>query len=166
MVGVPDPVAMVEMQYEVVPFRGRMTEAEYDAERAKIAPDKTTAGIRWEQELASLFHRSGWIVEELAKRENKGKSWISQRLIFGRFLAVARNSTVVEKLSERRFRDYWDRTADLKHERPRFAEILKLMQAEMTLGRSTIPKGYPNGCVLYRVPVPVGLRCNSERDAA
>jgi len=48
--------------------------------------------------------------------------------------------------SERRFRKYWDRTADLGHERLRFAEVLKLMRTETTLARSTIPKGYPTRC--------------------
>jgi hypothetical protein len=49
-------------------------------------PTKAEAGIRWEQELARLFVRSGWTQEELVKREGKSKGWIDQRLRFGRFL--------------------------------------------------------------------------------
>jgi hypothetical protein len=39
-------------------------------------------------------------------------------------------------LSERRFREYWDRTADLNHERLRFAEVRDLMAAEITAGKT------------------------------
>lgn len=37
-----------------------------------IAPDNAAAGIRWEQDLATLFYRSGWTQEELARREGRG----------------------------------------------------------------------------------------------
>jgi hypothetical protein len=127
----------------------RMTEAEYDAARAELAPDKAAAGIRWEQQLASLFYRSGWTQDELAKKEGKGKSWIAQRLVFGRFLAFAANSTMVENLTERRFRDYWDRTAEhgSGNERMRFKAVLDLMQSETMLSRPHVNTGYPKKIV-------------------
>ena len=37
-----------------------------------IAPDNAAAGIRWEQDLATLFYRSGWTQEELARCEGRG----------------------------------------------------------------------------------------------
>jgi hypothetical protein len=48
------------------------------------------------------------------------RRWDNQGHHFARIendLTVLGNSTVVEKLSERRFRDYWDRTANQPHER-------------------------------------------------
>jgi hypothetical protein len=137
------------VEAEVIPIRTRMTELEYDAERAKLAPDKAAAGIRWEHGLASLFYRSGWTQDELAKKEGKGKSWISQRLIFGRFLAFAANSTTVEKFTERRFRSYWERTAEhgSSNERIRFKAVLDLMAAEEPMRVAHIPKGYPKRIV-------------------
>jgi hypothetical protein len=51
---------------------GRMTEAQYDRERAKIAPTKREAmnesGVRWEQQLAELFYRSGWSAPQLRQK--------------------------------------------------------------------------------------------------
>ena len=44
---------------------------------------RATAGIRWEQELAILFHRSGWTQQELAKKEGKGQNTICRYLLFG-----------------------------------------------------------------------------------
>lgn len=112
---------------------GRMSEAVYDVARAELRETYgdtiEQAGARFEQELARLFYRSGWTQDELAKKEGKGKSWISQRLIFGRFLTFAADSTMVEKLTERRFRDYWERTESGPNERARFGEVIKLMQA-------------------------------------
>ncbi len=65
----------------------RMSEAEYDAERAKLAPDKAAAAVRWEQALAVLFARSNWTQEQLAKKEGKNQSWVARQLLFGRFLS-------------------------------------------------------------------------------
>lgn len=132
-----------------VPPVGRMTREQYAIERAQLASDKATAGIRWEQELALLFYRSGWTQEELAKQEGKSRTWIVYRLCFGRFLAFAANVTIVTNLTEGRFRAYWDRTADdeSSNERLRFRAVLELMQAEISLSKSTVPKGHPKKIV-------------------
>jgi transcriptional regulator with XRE-family HTH domain len=38
------------------------------------------------QELAALFHRSGWTQEQLAKKEGVKQPRVSQLLLFDRFL--------------------------------------------------------------------------------
>jgi hypothetical protein len=134
-------------QHHLTVVGTRMTEAEYDAARAQLAPDKTAAGIRWEQDLASLFYRSGWTQEELAQKEGKSKSHIQRWLIFGRFLSFIANSPMGEKLTERHFRGYWDRTADSGNERVRFKAVLDLMQSETMLSRSHVNTGYPKRIV-------------------
>jgi hypothetical protein len=127
----------------------RMTEAEYDAERAKLAPDKATAGIRWEQALANLFYRSGWTQDELAKKEGKNRRYVGRLLIFGRFLAFIGNGPIGPNLTEGRFRGYWGRTAEYgsANERIRFAAVLKLIEAEEALRQAHTPKGYPKKIV-------------------
>jgi hypothetical protein len=37
----------------------RMTPKEYETARAALG-DRTNAGARWDQQLATLFYRSGW----------------------------------------------------------------------------------------------------------
>jgi hypothetical protein len=106
----------------VPPYRGeagasgtvhRIRPRTYERNAAELSTSAANeANGKREQALAALFYRSNWTQEELAKKEGKGKSWISQRLVFGRFLSFAANSTIVEKLTEGRFRAYWDRTAE------------------------------------------------------
>ena len=79
------------MEAEITQFpHGRMTAAQFDAERTRLrglyGDSRKEAGARYEQALARLFYQSGWTLNELAKREGKGKSPVSQLLIFGRFL--------------------------------------------------------------------------------
>src|SRR6266568_6879840 len=97
----------------VAPMRaGQMTEAEYDRARAKLrqtyGDSKQQAGVRWEQELARLFYRSGWTHERLAEKERKSPAWVMYQLRFGRFLAFSKNHTLLANLTERRFRSYWE----------------------------------------------------------
>jgi hypothetical protein len=137
---------------------GHMTEAQYDKERAKIAPTKreaqAVAGVRWEQQLAALFYRSGWNTVQLAAKEDKSKTQIKRLLIFGRFLASApigaEGEIVPNNLSEGRFREYWDLTSHLGgsggsggNEHIRFREITRLMQKDLKLGNSerALPRG-------------------------
>jgi transcriptional regulator with XRE-family HTH domain len=99
---------------------GHMTEAEYDRERAKIAKTKAEAGVRWEQELARLFARSGWTQKELAKKEGLGETHISYLLRFGQFLdfctTVGKSELVssdsLSALTVSRFRGYWSRITE------------------------------------------------------
>lgn len=123
---------MSETPSIVVPFTGRMTEVEYDRERTQLratyGDNRSEAGIRWEQELAKLFFRSGWSQDHLAAKEGKKKSWVSQRLIFGRFLAYSENSTDSGKLTEWAFRRYWEQTDVSQTERQRFRAVERLIE--------------------------------------
>jgi hypothetical protein len=135
------------MNSAVIAMHGRMTEADYDRERAKIAPTKREAqqqgGIRWEQELAALFYRSGWTQEQLAEKEKKSRPYIGQLMQFGRFLAFADASANAENLpnnlSISRFRHYFDRTERGNgNERIRFKATLEMMRSETVLSRSHV----------------------------
>jgi len=110
-----------------------MSEQDYDRERERIrevyGDSKAEAATRWEQELAKLLWHSGWTQEELALKEGKGKSWISQRIIFGRFLDFSENSTVSGNLTEWAFRKYWERS-DGASERRRFRHIAEMIEGE------------------------------------
>jgi hypothetical protein len=124
-----------------------MTEAQYDAERAKIAPDKATAGVWWEQDLAQLFARSGWTQEKLAKKEGKSRQWVAFRLTYGRFLMFATNVANAEKLpnnlTEGRFRDLWFKTDQNEgNERIRFQQVLKFIKDNTRVHEGTAPKGH------------------------
>ncbi len=123
---------------------GRMTEKQYEQERSKIAATKNeakaVAGVRWEQELAALFYRSGWTLEELAERERKSFSWIRYAMAFGKFLGFCSKEQIAgnlpNNLSVRRFRSYLERTErGSGNERIRFQQIIKMMQEETTLQR-------------------------------
>jgi hypothetical protein len=97
----------------------RMSDADYERERAQIratyGDSKGSAGARFEQELAKLFHRSGWTQEKLAEKEGKNQKTISRWLVFGRFLDFRPSgpklpNPAFANLTERKFRGYWERT--------------------------------------------------------
>jgi hypothetical protein len=118
-----------------VVLHNRMTEAEYDAERARLGNSRKDAGDRWEQELARLFAKSGWTQEDLAKKEGKGRTWVVQRLCFGRFLNFVANATnpvpLPRNLTEGRFRKYWDNADPCDgNERQRFALVDKAIRGD------------------------------------
>jgi hypothetical protein len=109
--------------------------------RGLYGDSRKEAGARYEQALAKLFYVSGWTLNELAKKEGKVKSRITQMLIFGRFIGFLESSTMVEEslnvplgLTERRFRNFWDQTEGRHgaavNERVRFREVLRLMQED------------------------------------
>jgi hypothetical protein len=64
--------------------------------------------------MAELFYRSGWMQEELAKKEGKPQPYISRTLRFGRFLNFMptgiNSESAPNGLTERRFRSYSERT--------------------------------------------------------
>jgi hypothetical protein len=134
----------------VVEFRSnRMTQAEYERERERIketyGDNSRDAGARREQELARLFYRSGWTQEVLAKMEGKSQSHLAKMLRFGRFLEFSsmelNSDSSPSNLSERKFRDYWERTdKEENNERIRFRAVLDLINEETRLGQSTAPK--------------------------
>jgi hypothetical protein len=130
----------------------RMTDADYDRERAKIPATKrdamNEAGVRWEQQLATLFYRSGWTQEQLAAKEGRPQSRISEMLLFGRFLNFIQDristETLPNNLSQSRFQNYYVRAGkNGGNERIRFQEVMRLMQADLKLGNSrrALPKG-------------------------
>jgi hypothetical protein len=82
-------------------FSNQMTDAQFDAERAKLrerGESSTERTARWEQDLANLYYRSGWTQEALAEKEQKTQSWISRRIVFGRFLNFMQEAHKPEKL--------------------------------------------------------------------
>jgi hypothetical protein len=119
---------------------GAMSIAAYQAARQKLretyGDSREGAGDRWEQELAKLFHRSGWTQEQLAQQEQKTQVWVSYQLRFGRFLeiitTVIKSNIDLNSLSERRFRSFWERTertdTDKRDdEMRRFHEVIEMM---------------------------------------
>lgn len=131
---------------EVISLR-RMNEAQYDTERAELRETYGTssreASAKRDQALATLFYRSGWTQEELAKKEGKSQDWVSLRVRFGRFLnfttTVVSSEIVPNNLSEGKFRSFWAQT-DAPDERDRFHEVIKALQRETLIRQSNRPK--------------------------
>jgi hypothetical protein len=115
----------------------RMSDAEFERAREELreryGDNRAEAGNRYEQELAKLFWRSGWTQEELAAKEGKSRQWITQRLVFGRFLEfatmVAGAQNLPKNLSERYFRGFWSQTDKDDNERQRFTAVWDAMSA-------------------------------------
>jgi hypothetical protein len=123
---------------EIIPLHGRMTAAEYDAERARLTAtygeSSAQAAAKRDQALARLFARSGWTQQELADREGKSQDWVSLRLRFGRFLnftTTVVNSELPPNFTERRFREFWERSdKGLVKDELRFRQIVKMLQED------------------------------------
>jgi hypothetical protein len=113
----------------------RMSDADFERARAELhqryGDNRTEAGNRYEQELARLFHRSGWTQEELAAKEGKSQFWISTRLTFGRFLNfIAKDisaDSLPKNLSEGRFREFWKQTNKGGNDYQRFTAVWDAM---------------------------------------
>ena len=123
----------------VVEFRpSGFTDQQYQAERQRIretyGESSGEAGALRDQALASLFYRSEWTQERLAKAEKRDRSYIARRLLFGRFLSVVPIGTFPRNLTEGRFRGYWEQTDKDGNERQRFIAVQKLM-ADQTVVR-------------------------------
>jgi hypothetical protein len=122
----------------------RMTPDDYRAERERIeqtyGSNSAEAGAHRDQALAALYHRSGWTQDELAKVEGAKPQYVARRLVFGRFLSFSPSGRNPQNLTERRFRSYWEQTEKDPNERVRFAAVLRLMEDETVLSRSTAQK--------------------------
>lgn len=128
---------------------GRMTETEYEQERAKLPADKKEAGARFEQALAILFYRSGWTQQQLADKETAftrkkiGQQYISRLLRFGRFLnftPVGVNPDLGPRnLTEYKFREYWEQTNKDHNERARFSEVVRAIQRDAAIVKPRRP---------------------------
>jgi len=139
---------MVMTTINVVPIR-RMSVADFERERHALretyGESSTEAAAKRDQALAKLFCRSGWTQEELAEKEGQSRSYITQKLMFGRFLDFVATATNPESLptnlTERRFRGYWQRIQKFEgNERQRFAAVLRLMREETILMQKRRPK--------------------------
>ena len=120
-----------------------MNGGEYDAARAAIGK-RNDAKPKWDHELCKLFTTSGWTTEALARKEGIHVRTMQQRLLFGRFLAVAdkrgmtRGSSTFQGLTERRFRTYWRETVKTDNERQRFEAVLRALQGSPIAARSIL----------------------------
>jgi hypothetical protein len=121
-----------------MPAANRMTEQDYDRARAELGNRKDSAA-KWDQQLATLFIRSAWTQEQLAAKEGCKPRIIAYRLCFGRFLNDCTNVQFPKNLTEGKFRDYWSRTEG-GNDRQRFAEVQKLMAADLALLADRRPK--------------------------
>src|SRR5262245_23823413 len=97
-----------------------MTETYFDARVKQIEKGyharREGADAYRDQELALLFveaKASGRDQKWIAGRMGQAESWVSRRLLFGRFLTIAHGQfsgsppDFVARCSERRFRDHW-----------------------------------------------------------
>jgi hypothetical protein len=132
----PNPT-ITESSSNVTPLHGRMSAAEYEAERTRLrglyGDNDVEALAKRDQALAILFARSGWTQEELATKEGKSRQWIVVRVRFGSFLnfatAVAKTEILPKNLTEGRFRSLWEQTEKSHKDEIRFRDVLKLMQS-------------------------------------
>lgn len=120
----------------------QMTNEDYAKARAELG-ERKDATAKWDQQLAALFLRSRWTQEQLAKKEGKSQRWVSYHLLFGRFLTfsttVLNAENTPNNLSERKFREYWEKTEGT-NERQRFIAVQKLMAPDLTLRHAKRPK--------------------------
>jgi hypothetical protein len=125
---------------EIIALR-QMSGGEYDAARAAIGK-RNDAKPKWDQELCKLFTASGWTTEALARKEGIHVRTMQQRLLFGRFVAiadkraVAGGSSFLQGLTERRFRTYWRETVNTGNERQRFELVLKALSGPPIAARA------------------------------
>jgi hypothetical protein len=127
---------------EIIALR-QMSGGEYDAARAIIG-DRNDAKPKWDQELCKLYVASCWATDALARKEGIHRRTMQQRLLFGRFVAfanmraVARGSSFLQGLTERRFRTYWRETVKTDNERQRFEQVLKALSGPPIAARSIL----------------------------
>src|SRR5262245_59824234 len=124
---------------EIIALR-QMSGGEYDAARAAIGK-RDDAKPKWDQEVCKLLTASGWATKALARKEGIHVRTMQQRLLFGRFLAVAdkramaRGSSFLQGLTERHFRTYWRETAKPDNERQRAEAVLNELQGPTIAAR-------------------------------
>ena len=134
-------------------------------ERAPTHYLKVIVSGRIDETLAKLFAWSGWTQEELATKEHKAPQHIARALRFGRFLNFSPTGenpeTLPKSLSERRFREYWERTDKTEtNERIRFVAVQRFIAAEVSLRRGNRPRISP--AIIERFADGVGARAKAE----
>lgn len=86
--------------------------------------------------MAQLFFQSGWTQEELAAKEGKSRVWAQRQLCLGRFLdfsANVPNGNILQNLTERGFRKFWEQT-DASSELRRFQQVKDMIIAQERAG--------------------------------
>lgn len=124
----------------------RMSETEYERQREGLEElygnSSAGAAAKRDQALADLFCRSGWTLEQLAKKEGITLRSIGRRMLFGRFLNFGPSGTKSEflprNLTERRFRGFWDQTDRTANEGARFRQVRRLMAEQTTIAKRPV----------------------------
>ncbi|MBA4065476.1 MAG: hypothetical protein C0501_17530 [Isosphaera sp.] len=109
-----------------------------------------------DQEMARLFDRctrkqeggsDRWTQDRIAERMGRRQSWVSKRLVFGRFLAFIPTGISAEGLTERRFREHWKQTKKAGGEDARFRAVLDRLQNGIPTGEAALhdKHGIPHG---------------------
>lgn len=107
-----------------------MTEEEFDGRFDEV---KQQGAACKDQGLAKLFRESGWTQDRIAEHLGHAQSWVSNYIIFGRFLEwiianCDNHKLPLEKLSEGRFRGSWKKTSRKLSEEERFAACVPLLE--------------------------------------
>jgi hypothetical protein len=144
-----------------VPGEKTVTDAQFDeriaAIQTKASELQDRAAAYRDQEMARLFVGCGWTQQRIAKHMDKSQKWVSNRLLFGRYLSfrTSGSKTVfpAENLTERRFRACWPKTKG--SERHRFGQVAELLtrkeaepssQAESLMAKPGIKKAVAEVC--------------------
>lgn len=114
----------------------KMTRKEFHAQRIHIEDEVRTMANRVaayrDQKISDLFVRSDWSQEEIAAEMKRSQTWVSRRLLFGRFcgfLMTAGMKKLPVDMYERKFRGLWDQhggrvDANSPGERKKFQAII------------------------------------------
>jgi hypothetical protein len=87
---------------------------------------RESADVYRDQEMARLFGECGWTQEKIAAKLGRRQSRVSQMLCFGRFLDFITSGDTHANLTERRFREHWNRTSG--KEADRFAQVAHVLE--------------------------------------
>lgn len=131
-----------------------MSEQQFDTRIKEIESECASMRERVDehrdQEVARLFveaKQSGRNQKWIAARMGQAESWVSQRLLFGRFLEIHGREflkSVPKPLTEWRFRQNWKASGKKTHkketEEERFDRVLELLKADT----SDVPRYYKN----------------------
>jgi hypothetical protein len=116
-----------------------LSERDFDLKWKQIAEQhearREYANAWRDQELARLFESCGWTQAKISEHVAKRQVWVSQRLVFGRFLdfiATAINDEERRGLTERRFRGYWAKSEGTEKER--FEQVARILTSGVPHG--------------------------------
>jgi hypothetical protein len=126
-------LALVEATSRARYGEGTMTMEQFTTEKARLITlygdtGRNASGKR-AQALARLYAQSGWTQEALAEVEGRSRPYVTQLLVFGRFLLVANCNNAIE-CSEGRFRALWKRTDKTATDEARFVAVEAMFEEE------------------------------------